>query len=276
MKRFFLIAGCVAFAGIAHSQVTDTFVLIQHTKIYYHLQGRAKPTVIFVSGMAEDHNTWNDVQDSIAAFSTTVSYDRAGLGKSGYHNEKKDVHSLATELSGLTKAIRLPKPFILVGHSLGCQIVKEYAALFPTTVAGLVFVDPGYNEEKLRARLPDSVWQQREAALKKYIPPFNAAQEAERQHANESAATSDRITTLPKVPIVLLTATHVNPDFPASATEFEVKRETHLLWLHSLPWATHIETTLSRHYIQNDAPQLVIDAVRRIAQHIRQATNKSS
>jgi pimeloyl-ACP methyl ester carboxylesterase len=272
MKKFVLFTCLFVVATDIYAQTIDTFTVIQHSRIYYHQAGHGKPAVIFVSGLGEDHNTWADVQDSIARFATTISYDRAGLGKSEYHGEKKDVRTVATELHALTDAIRIPKPFILVGHSLGCQIVKEYAALYPSTVAGIVFLDPGYNERKLQARVPDSVWQQREAALRKYIPHFNTAQQAEQKQANESSAASDRIKALPKVPIVLFTATHINPDFPASATEFQVKRETHLLWLRSLPWATHIETSLSRHYIQNDAPQLVIDAVRNMVQRVRKAT----
>jgi len=43
--------------------------------------------------------------------------------------------------------------------------------------------------------------------------------------------------------------------------KFKIKKETHLLWLHSLPGAQHIYVPESRHYIQEDAPQKVIDAV---------------
>lgn len=269
MKKFFLLPGIFFFTTAFYSPPSDSFTTIGHSRIYYHKQGTGVPAVIFVSGLGEDHNTWNDVQDSIATFATTLSYDRSGLGQSEYHGEKKDVRSLANELHALLLSVRVSQPVVLVGHSLGCQIVKGYAALFPATIAGLIFLDPGYNEEKLRARVPDSIWQQREQALKMYIPKFNAAQEAEREFANKSSAASDAIKKLPKVPIVLFTATHVNPDFPASAVEFEVKKETHLLWLQTLPWATHIETERSRHYIQNDAPQLVIDAARTMVQQIR-------
>lgn len=239
----------------------DSYATIGRSKIFYHAYGKGNTTVVFVSGLGDDHNTWQTVQDSISGFAYTISYDRAGLGKSEYHGEKKDIASLAHELHLLVNTIKAHKPFILVGHSLGCQIVKEYSFLYPHDIKGIIFVDPGYNEEKLRARVADSVWQQREQALKKYLPEFNAAQKAELKKANESSAISDGIKSLPKVPIVLFTATHINPDFPASAVEFKVKEETHLLWLRSLPGAQHIYVPESRHYIQNDAPQKVVDAV---------------
>jgi hypothetical protein len=106
----------------------------------------------------------------------------------------------------------------------------------------------------------DSIWKEREKTLKKYLPQFNQAQLAELHEANKSSAASDLIKRLPKVPVVLFTATHVNPDFPASSVELKIKEETHLLWLQSLPWAKHIIVNSSRHYIQEDDPAVIISA----------------
>ncbi len=239
----------------------DRYVTIGRSKIFYQAYGKGNTSVVFVSGLGDDHNTWHTVQDSISKFAYTISYDRAGLGKSEYNGEPKDLASLAHELHQLVNTIKVRKPFILIGHSLGCQIVKEYSFLYPSDIKGIIFLDPGYNEENLKARVTDSVWQKREQALKKYLPEFNVAQKAELKKANESSAISDGIKTLPVVPIVLFTATHVNPDFPASAMEFKVKEETHLLWLRSLPGAQHIYVPESRHYIQEEAPKKVIDEV---------------
>lgn len=239
----------------------DTFTIIGRSKIFYHAQGAGSTAVVFVSGLGDDYTTWQKVQDGISNFSYSISYDRAGLGKSEYNSGKKDLASLAHELHELVKTIKVPKPFVLVGHSLGCQIVKQYIFLYPHDAKGIIFLDPGYNEEKLRARVPDSVWQRREQALKKYLPEFNPAQKAEINNVNENCAIADSIKVLQKVPIILFTATRINPDFPASTMEFKVKEETHLLWLSSLPGAQHIYVAESRHYIQADAPQKVIDAI---------------
>ncbi len=38
--------------------------------------------VIFVSGFGEDHHTWQSVQDSVSKLTLTISYDRAGSGRS--------------------------------------------------------------------------------------------------------------------------------------------------------------------------------------------------
>jgi pimeloyl-ACP methyl ester carboxylesterase len=245
----------------SYGQTIDTFSTLKTSKIFYHKTGTGKPAVVFVSGLGEDHKTWQSIQDSLSSFTLTISYDRAGLGASEYNGEKKDLYSLAMELEQILASASISKPFILVGHSLGCQIIKDYASLFPKNVASLVFLDPGYNEQKLRARLPDSIWQKRAETLQKYLPRFNAAQQAELDNLNSNCELADKIITLPKVPIVLFTATQINPDFPGSITELMVKRETHRLWLQSLPWAKQIEVAHSRHYIQNDVPDIVIEVV---------------
>ena len=250
----------------AHSPSTAVISKSKVSKIYYHKKGTGKPAIFFVSGLGEDHNTWQTVQDSISKFTLTISYDRAGLGKSEYKGEKKDLGSLAMELQQLIRTLELPEPFILVGHSLGCQIVKKYASLYPANVKGIIFLDPGYDERKLRVRLADTVWQKREQALKMYQPKFNAAQQAELNTLNQNCELADEITLLPKVPIRMVTATRINPAFPGSSVELKVKEETHRLWLESLPWAKRIEAKESRHYIQNDEPNLVINAIHKMIQ----------
>lgn len=261
MRKVILLI-CILFLfgnNLIYSQGTDTFLITRNSKIYYHTKGSGAVPVLFVSGLGEDHKTWQTVQDSISKYTLTISYDRAGLGKSAYNGEKKDLASMATELKNLISSLKIYKPFILVGHSLGCQVIKKYASLYPKNIKGIIFLDPGYNEEKLRARLPDSIWQKREATLKKYLPKFNEAQQQEVNNVNKNCEMADGITALPKVPVALFTATRINPSFPGSAVELKVKQETHDHWLQFLPWAKHIEVNNSRHYIQNDAPDIVID-----------------
>jgi pimeloyl-ACP methyl ester carboxylesterase len=238
------------------------FVKVDSSEIHYFIEGEGVVPVVFVSGLGEDLSTWEPVQDSIAHGALTLSYDRAGLGTSGYHGEPKDLTSLSRELHSVVTSTGAGKPAILVGHSLGCQIVKKYASLYPDVVAGILFLDPGYDESLLRAALPDSVWGQRERALKKYLPKFSPAQEQELQNLNAICREADRITRLPDVPIVLMTATLINPDFPGSRQELDVKKETHERWLKGMPAAKHLFVAGSRHYIQNDAPDLVIHELR--------------
>lgn len=243
----------------------DSFVIIKQSKIYYEMQGSGTP-VIFVSGLGDDHQTWQTVQDSISQHALTISYDRSGLGKSEYHQEKKDLASMVEELNDLLISLSVTKPLILVGHSLGCQIVKAYAVTYPKNTKAILFIDPGYNEDNLKKQVSDSLWHEREKALQKYLPVFSDAQNEELKSVNKSAALTDSMKNTPPVPIILLTATHINPDFPCSKQELEVKEKSHALWLQTMPTAVHKFVSDSRHYVQNDDPMIVIDQIKTLLQ----------
>ncbi|MEO7677072.1 MAG: alpha/beta hydrolase [Verrucomicrobiota bacterium] len=217
--------------------------------------------MIFVSGLGEDYTTWRAVQDKVANFALTLTYDRAGLGRSEYHEEKKDLSSMTKELHDLVVSVKVHTPFILVGHSLGCQIAKEYAVLYPQEVQALVLLDPGFNELKLKRIVPDAVWKAREEKLKKYLPPMNPAQQLEMSNLNLICEQADQLVTPLKIPVVLFTATKISPGFPGSTNEVQVKTATHELWLRSLPNAVHKTVAESRHYIQNDFPEMVVDEI---------------
>lgn len=241
-------------------QPISKYVIIGQSKIYYVLEGHGNPPVVFVSGMAHDHRTWNLIQDSISKETTTLTYDRSGLGASEYHGEKKDLNTLANEVNDLVTKVGIHQPFIFVAHSMGCQIVKKYITLYPKKVKGIIFLDPGYNENFLKERIPDSLWTERENAIKKYQPDFNKAQLEEAANHTQINEEADAITKVPKIPTILFTATMVT-DFPASAMEQKVKMERHLLWLNEMPKADHILINNSWHYIHMDAPNEVIKAI---------------
>lgn len=260
MKRTFsfIVASLICISSIAGDSLPSTVIGKSH--ITYFLKGSGIPVIVFVSGMAHGHDTWKAVQESVSSNTMTISYDRAGLGTSEYHGEKKDLTSLANELHQLLQNISLPSPYILVGHSMGSQIVKKYASLYPSEVKGLVFVDPGYNEDLLKAKISLNLWEERNAMIQKYQIEFSEAQEQENVNRNKICEEADAIKKMPDVPVVMLTATMVT-GFPASSIEQEIKKERHLLRLKNMPGAKHVLVDKSWHYIHTDAPEVVVSAI---------------
>jgi len=250
-------------AGSIKLPETEKLVKAGPDDIFVHLKGSGN-SVVFVSGLGEDHKNWEQVQDAVSSFAETISYDRAGLGKSSYKLKRKDLPTLAWELKKTLQSAKISKPYLLVGHSLGCQISKQFAVMFPADVRGIIFIDPGFNEELLELTLGDSAWQQREAEIQKKRPKLGMAREAELKELNKNCSIADDITKLPDVPVLLFTATKINPDFPGSNEELKVKKQTHERWLQSIPNSKQIIVPESRHYIQNDAPELVIDQIKKM------------
>ena len=111
-------------------------------KLNLRCSGSGTPTVILESGASADSLTWFIVQPSIAKTTRVCSYDRAGFGFSDDGPLPRDVDANAADLHALIHAAHIELPVVLVGHSLGTNIVRRYADRHASDLAGIVLVDP--------------------------------------------------------------------------------------------------------------------------------------
>jgi pimeloyl-ACP methyl ester carboxylesterase len=112
--------------------------------------GSGAPTVVFESGLGDGASSWRKVQAQIARTTRACSYDRAGYGGSDVAAGARDLDAEQADLAALLKAARLSGPFVLVGHSLGGGIVRQYAYRHRRDVAGLVLVDTSVEHQNAR------------------------------------------------------------------------------------------------------------------------------
>lgn len=264
----------------AAQEISEQRVDLGSFKLNVAEAGSTGPVVVFVAGLGEDLSTWHGVQPQIAQFARTFAYDRAGLGKSDPSAAGKSVEHMTSELHLLLQAAKVPPPYVLVGHSLGGAIVQLFAFTYPEEVAGLVLVDPedGRLLDRLQAQMPADQWNARQKMLDQMMSQASPAQKAEIQESRASGRALARATPLPKVPTVLLTGTLKDPSFPGNPLEQDLKLQLHTELLATMPNAKHVLAPTSRHYIQEEAPSLVIDAVRSVVTEARghaSASNKS-
>ncbi len=99
------------------------------------------------------------VQDRISDDTSTLSYDRAGIGRSQDVAVPRTCYDLVEELSELVQALDVEKPFILVGHSFGGLVARLYTSLYPLDICGMVLVDaaPEYKELAYEKVLPENL-----------------------------------------------------------------------------------------------------------------------
>lgn len=101
------------------------------------------PTVLFEAGLSQytANSTYGKAQDLIAAKVRVCVYDRAGLGWSDAAPGARTHLDMVEDLHKLTRALKLDKPFILVGHSMGGLIARLYTRRYPKDVAAMVLVE---------------------------------------------------------------------------------------------------------------------------------------
>jgi len=212
------------------------------------------PVVVLEAGAGNGAETWSKVQPEIAEFARVCAYDRPTLVRDKPERPATPTPSavVATLDAVLTKAGETP-PYVLVGHSLGGMIVRLYAMRFPDKVKGMVLVDSSHEDQQRRFAQADPTLPTSEPAATRAevfdLPAMSAALNADPWH-----------TTIPLV--VLSRTTQSNP---MAAIWLDLQRE---LATRS-PRASHVVAEHSGHYIQNDEPALVIDAVRRVVTSAR-------
>jgi pimeloyl-ACP methyl ester carboxylesterase len=235
--------------------------------------GSGGPTVVFEAGAGSSLETWVRVQRRVSQFASTIAYDRAGNGASPRGPTPRDGKQLASELHDMLHNANTAPPYILVGHSLGGPFIRVFAGMYPDEIAGMVLVDPTQEElvawardqqPKTDAREPRP-WDEVDCA------PLTFKQ------AQESRIPSG-------LPVVLITGLGPQevPAFAPAELQNEVRKDQevfypaklrfHREWVEKLPAGRLVITLRSGHGIPWEEPELIVDAIRRVAGQARTAT----
>src|SRR5262245_64115933 len=99
------------------------------------------PAIIFVHGWTCDESSW---QHQVPVFSKqyrVITLYLPGHGKSGSPKDGKfSMELFARAVEAVRSEAKVEKA-VLVGHSMGTPVVRQYALMYPQSVAGLVLAD---------------------------------------------------------------------------------------------------------------------------------------
>jgi pimeloyl-ACP methyl ester carboxylesterase len=276
-------------------------------RMHIDCAGEGNPTVVLDSGLGDTYVSWRKVQPQIAKFTRVCSYDRAGLGYSDPSSQARTSAVIAAELHALLQAASIEPPYVLVGHSMGGYDVRLYAGAHRNEVAGMVLVDASHPDQENRFPMElknmEGSWQ-REAEFLEYTMPFGLprllglcdddpvarAAECNWHSAREavaemkafpiSAAQTAGTPSLGDMPLAVLSH---DPDKPSSEFPADLAKPTNQAWEKMQEDLAHLSTQgtqaiaqNSSHYIQNDRPDMVINAVRNVVEKARQSLTASS
>jgi pimeloyl-ACP methyl ester carboxylesterase len=121
-------------------------------RLHCFVYGSGSPTVVLVSGLEAPQAYWNPVIPDLAARTTIVTYDRAGVGKSEIGGLPTHGARSASDLHVLLDKLAVPRPYILVGHSYGGSIARLFASLYPDDMGGLVLEDTQHEDALIEMR----------------------------------------------------------------------------------------------------------------------------
>jgi len=108
--------------------------------IDYSIEGKGDITLLFVHGAFIDRNYWAAQVGYFKQDYQVVTIDLPGHGKSGKNRTVWTIQELGNDVSNLIQTLHL-KNIILIGHSMGGDVILEVAVRCPDSVIGFVGVD---------------------------------------------------------------------------------------------------------------------------------------
>lgn len=239
---------------------------IGERSLYIDCRGAGAPTVVLESGMGSGAGAWSAVFDDLAAATRTCAYDRANLGSS----DPQGTHTLgdaATDLAALLETAGERPPYVVVGHSLGAEYARVFAATFRDRVAGLGLVDSFSPDLQVRWIHPllgslRPEYEREVAGLRDLVARVESLDWA-------TSEASLPVSGLAGLPIEVLVAPRYEPrlDKPTNDAIAQAWRRAYDslspgLVRYEIAWG-------SGHIIPVDRPDAVVDAVKRLIDRVR-------
>jgi pimeloyl-ACP methyl ester carboxylesterase len=254
-----LFLALLTACGGEDGAVASLFDVGDGRQLYLACEGQGSPTVVMEAGGAGHSGSWRFVQPEVADFTRVCVYDRAGTGRSGSIPPHPTIQAISKDLRTLLAAARVDPPYVLVGHSLGGIIARQFATQHPAEVVGMVLVDTSQGDPRTRfqAALTPEEWQRYRSTS--HDADFVIPEGIDLLGPD-----------LADTPLVVLSAGIFGGDAPPDLAEkldsvrLELQRE--LLDLSSN--STHVIAD-SDHAIPTNQPELVAGAVRQVVEDVR-------
>ncbi|MEC9013400.1 MAG: alpha/beta hydrolase, partial [Chloroflexota bacterium] len=103
---------------------------------------RGSIPIVLVHGVGLDQTIWNRMLRDLTSYST-LTYDLLGHGDTILPLGAQSFEPFVGQLYSLLNATEISE-FVLVGFSLGGQIAKHFASMYPDRIKGLVLISTTY------------------------------------------------------------------------------------------------------------------------------------
>jgi pimeloyl-ACP methyl ester carboxylesterase len=255
-------------------------------RLYLRCAGRGSPTVILESGIHDSSDPWTvtstnppalatpSVFSGVARHTRVCMYDRPGTirytnpptltTRSTPTGMPRTLTSMVADLHRLLTRARIPRPYLLVAHSYGGLIVRLLAQIYPSEIAGMVFVDAfGTN---IRHLFGPRLWPRYVRLLNHPGTPLDRQPGFETVNVDGAINTIQRARPLPRVPLAVISKTEPFSTAPTVPTDLTSRLER--VWpkvqqalIHLEPQTPQILATGSDHYVQIHDPDLTISTI---------------
>jgi pimeloyl-ACP methyl ester carboxylesterase len=130
----------VALAGAA-TAARAAAASVDGIPLHWTSAGAGTQTLVLVHGWTCDDSSWSGQVPALTSKYRVVTLDLPGHGTSGTIDAARFAMDLFARAVEAVRAEAGAERIVLVGHSMGTPVIREYAKLYPQRVAALVIVD---------------------------------------------------------------------------------------------------------------------------------------
>ncbi|HSL27768.1 MAG TPA: alpha/beta hydrolase [Anaerolineales bacterium] len=227
----------------------------------HRLIGHGDTSAIFLNGFRMHFNTWDKVYPHIARSSRVLLLNRAGVGLSPKAQMPQTGSVVVDSLRNTISRAGVEPPYVLVSHSLGGVFANLYARMFPSEVAGLVFVESPHPLEVIEQKRlkPPFLLRAVNEGVKTIEKLFDRYKFSEDECIHETVHQLETAGDFPNIPISVVTGGRKMPLVPQRAFDLHIQFQTMLLELSSR--SKHFVCEESGHFPQITESGVVIAAI---------------
>ncbi|KQQ87288.1 alpha/beta fold hydrolase [Massilia sp. Leaf139] len=227
--------------------------------VEYILAGAGVPSVVLVNGAGGPVEGWFKVFAKLASARCTFAWNRPGIDHSSKPAVPQTAHEVVEHLREILKALTVPPPYVLVGHSLGGLAVNLFARLYPEEVAAVVLLEATAPDDvRVLPRFENGAQRWLKRLTRRLLPPHPFD---ETEHLEASMAELDAAPPFPPIPLMVVTGAQPALSW-ATPKALLTARARHQLELVSLsPLGRQVMAQNSGHFPQFSEPELVCDVI---------------
>jgi pimeloyl-ACP methyl ester carboxylesterase len=243
-------------------------------RLFLRCTGHRGPTVVLEGGLTSD---WYELQNQLSGFTRVCSYDRPGgpRSRSDPAPIPRTARDFVADLHALLRVAHVPGPYVLAGHSISGLFSLLYASTHPRQVAGLVLIDavhPATIKRRLamlKPLVPPEVWEALRQSMITVPPRLVDPEGIDSWTSERQTRKALRRSPLRPMPLVVLAHGHPEPDTPFVEFEEPFWQQLQRELAQLVPGGRLVIATQSGHIIQDDQPELVLDAIRDVVLAVR-------
>ncbi|TCM96895.1 pimeloyl-ACP methyl ester carboxylesterase [Paenibacillus sp. BK033] len=218
------------------------------------------PAIILLNGGSGPIEGWHKIYHKLAEEFTILAYNRLGVGKSDKPTGPQHGAAIAAALKQLIDGLKVPPPYLIVGHSLGGLYANLFARLFPDLIAGVVLLESSHPLDLAINDTQPAIIRYMNRVLGSLDAISPAKKWGEVHFVKETARQIEQAGPFPHKPLLVISGASRPPMMPERAYEIRMNNQRQLVQLS--PHGKQLLAARSGHFPQFTEPDLVIQAIR--------------